>query len=174
MSFLADERVCLRAVEPQDLEIVYRMENDTELWGCSYTNVPYSRYAVKQFLSDTANDIYSDRQIRLVAERVDNGEPVGFADLTDFSPRHLRAEVGVVVFPEQRHAGYGKSILALLEAYACRHLLIHNIYAVVAENNEPAVRLFRAAGFDFKTLLADWLAHADGYGNAWLCQKILR
>ena len=173
MLLLADDRVRLRAVEPQDLEIVYRIENDTELWGCSDTSVPYSRYAVKQFLSDTANDIYSDRQIRLIAECVGNGVPVGFADLTGFSPRHLRAEVGVVVFPEYRCAGYGESILSLLEAYACRHLLIHNIYAVVAENNEPAVRLFRKAGFDFKALLADWLACADGYSNAWLCQKVL-
>ena len=41
MSYLTDGCLRLRALEPQDLEIVYQIENDSDLWGCSNTNVPY-------------------------------------------------------------------------------------------------------------------------------------
>lgn len=34
----------LRAIEPEDLDVLYNIENDTEVWNVSTTNVPYSRY----------------------------------------------------------------------------------------------------------------------------------
>ena len=40
-------------------------------------------------------------------------------------------------------------------------------------DNEAAVRLFKAAGFDFKAVLDGWLASVEGYGGAWICQKTL-
>ena len=93
--------------------------------------------------------------------------------MVDFSPRHMRAEVGIVVFPGFRGRGYGKAILDMLEKYSRSSLLLHNIYAVVSVDNEAAVRLFNAAGFDFKAVLDGWLASVEGYGGAWICQKIL-
>ena len=57
MSYLTDGCLRLRALEPQDLEIVYQIENDSDLWGCSNTNVPYSRYAIKRFIAEASNAI---------------------------------------------------------------------------------------------------------------------
>ena len=34
----------LRAIEPEDLDLLYQIENNTELWQVGATNVPYSRY----------------------------------------------------------------------------------------------------------------------------------
>ena len=33
--------VHLRAMEPEDLDYIYNLENDTEIWSMGVTNVPY-------------------------------------------------------------------------------------------------------------------------------------
>ena len=38
--------ITLRALEPEDLDALYAIENDTEIWDVGHTNVPYSKYAV--------------------------------------------------------------------------------------------------------------------------------
>ena len=38
--------VRLRAMEPEDLDTLYQMENDVEIWNVGTTNVPYSRYVL--------------------------------------------------------------------------------------------------------------------------------
>ena len=53
----------LRAPEPEDLEVLYTMENDTTLWFVSYNVAPYSRYQLKKYISESVHDIYSDHQI---------------------------------------------------------------------------------------------------------------
>ena len=60
--------VSLRAIEPEDLNILYQIENDEELWDVGVTNVPYSRYTLHNYIAQSAGDIYSDRQVRLMIE----------------------------------------------------------------------------------------------------------
>ena len=43
-SWLKDELISLRSPEPEDLELMYAMENDTALWSVGNTTLPYSRY----------------------------------------------------------------------------------------------------------------------------------
>ena len=37
------DEIILRALEPEDLDVLYSIENDIELWSVGYTTVPYSR-----------------------------------------------------------------------------------------------------------------------------------
>ena len=62
--------VKLRALEPEDLEMLYTIENNQSEWNVGATNVPYSRYVLRDYIANTASDIYADRQLRLM---VDNG-----------------------------------------------------------------------------------------------------
>ena len=39
--------ISLRALEPEDLELIYRLENDPDIWRWGTTTVPYSRFAVR-------------------------------------------------------------------------------------------------------------------------------
>ena len=43
-------QVHLRAIEPEDLDLLYRIENDVKLWNVGITNVPYSRYALHDYV----------------------------------------------------------------------------------------------------------------------------
>ena len=86
------KQVHLRAIEPEDLDMLYRVENDVKLWNVGITNVPYSRYALHDYVANASGDIYTDHQVRLIVE---NGhkQVVGIADIVDFDPGNRRAEI---------------------------------------------------------------------------------
>ena len=50
MAFLESENLLLRALEPEDLDILYEWENDPELWKYGSTLTPYSKFALRDYL----------------------------------------------------------------------------------------------------------------------------
>lgn len=155
--FLHYGRVRLRAMECGDLDWMYELENDTHLWDCSRTSVPYSKHVLRQFIEEAAYDIYRDGQVRLVAELTGEEIPVGCVDLFDFSARHRRAEVGIALLPEFRGKHLGAEVLHSLTDYAFRFLELHQLYAYVACGNSSARRVFEQAGFEYSARLKDWI-----------------
>lgn len=166
------ERLRLRAMEPEDLDFFYALENATELWAYGNANVPYSRYVLRCFLSESHNDLFADKQLRLIIEDVKSGCPIGCLDLMSFCPLHNRAEVGIVVTEPFQRKGIGKEALRLLLAYTEKHLHLHQLYAYVAERNTAALRLFRSVGFTEASYLKDWLRCGDGYTGCLVYQKV--
>ena len=69
-SFLMNERIYLRAVEPEDMDIMYEMENDPSMWDISNFTVPYSRYVLRQYIEGSQCDVFADKQLRLMMVRV--------------------------------------------------------------------------------------------------------
>ena len=64
--------VRLRAIEPEDLDLLYQIENNQQLWNVGATNVPYSRYTLHDYIASSSDDIFSDRQVRLIVENEEN------------------------------------------------------------------------------------------------------
>ena len=162
----------LRALEPEDLDDLYLIENDRELWDVGVTNVPYSRYVLHEYLSTMTGDIFADRQLRLVVEN-GSGDMVGLVDLCNFDPRHRRAEVGIVVRRGFRGRGYAHAALRHLESYAREVVHLHQMYAFVGRGNAGSLRLFEAAGFRCAAEIADWLYDGAGYESVVLLQCFL-
>ena len=158
----ADGDIRLRAMEPEDLEWLYAVENDEELWQWGHSNVPYSRYSLKAYIAETRHDIYADGQLRLVVEDAGTHAVMGCVDLADFSPLHLRAEVGILLFPAYRGRGIATRVLGMLADYARCNLYMHQLYAVVSQRNGRALRLFERAGYRRVSVLPDWLRGAGG------------
>ena len=75
----------LRAPEPEDLEVMFRFENATDVWEMSNTTGPYSRFQLKQYIEQTQNDLFADRQLRLMIEN-GNRQVVGMVDVCSFDP----------------------------------------------------------------------------------------
>ena len=46
------KEVRLRAMEPEDLDLLYKIENDERLWNVCTTNVPYSRYVLRDYIAN--------------------------------------------------------------------------------------------------------------------------
>ncbi len=166
-------KVRLRAIEPEDLDMLYSIENDTQLWDVGTTNVPYSRYTLHDYIATSSDDAYADRQVRLIVEDED-GKAVGIVDLVRFEPRHLRAEAGIVIMSRYRRKGYAAAALDALAEYAYRILHLHQLYAVMAQDNEAALVLFRKDGYQRQAILKDWLYDGHQYTDAVVMQKFLQ
>ena len=164
--------VHLRALEPEDLNVLYDVENDRAVWGISNTNVPYSRSALIDYITSTKSDIYSDRQVRLMAEN-DLHEVVGIVDIVNYDPQHARAEVGIVVRNQYRRQGYATAIMDAIMAYGKKIIHLHQFYAIIAENNIECLKLFEKLGFQGDRLLTGWLFDGEKYYDAYLKQKFL-
>lgn len=172
MSYLSGKTVYLRAVEPEDLDTLYRYENDPLLWPYGNTLAPYSRFALQEYLKHAQDDIFQTRQLRLMIVRSDDDRPVGIIDLFDFEPHHARAAVGILVFPGEQHRGIGSEALELLSDYAFGVLHLHQLYAHIPESNTLSRRLFSRCGYTECGRLNEWLRTApQQYENVIVVQK---
>lgn len=171
-TWLTGDKICLRAMEPEDLAVIHRIENLTDFWRFGTSNVPYSKYAVRQFIAESRNDLFIDGQLRLMIERLGTAETLGCIDLASFSPLHHRAEVGLLILPEHQRCGWAREALDLLCDYSHSFLQLHQLYAYVSVANLPAVGLFRSCGFTCVSTLSDWVADTHKYVDAYLFQKI--
>ena len=159
----------LRAIEPEDLDFLYRIENDVKLWNVGITNVPYSRYALHDYVANASGDIYTDHQVRLIIENEQN-EVVGIADVVNFDPGNRRAEIGLVIEQAFRGQGYGYSAMQALARYALNVLHLHQLYAVIEASNETCLQLFRHLGYQESSCLKDWLFDGREYHDAIVMQ----
>lgn len=170
-ALLLNQPMHLRALEPEDLEFLYDLENDPDIWGVSDTLVPVSRYALREYLAHATADFYAVRQLRLVITTENGGPAVGVVDLFDYDPLHQRAGVGITILAGQRRHGYARQALELLKIHARNVLRLHQIYATVGVNNQQSVKLFCAAGFRQVGVRQAWLRTASGWDDAveWQC-----
>lgn len=171
---MTDNELRLRAPEPEDLEVMYEMENNPTVWEVSCTTVPYSRFMLRQYLEQATGDIFTDKQVRLMVERTTDGQVVGCVDLTNYEPLHGRAEIGMAISTAHQGQGIGRRALRMLCAYASGCLHLHQLVAYIPADNEACLQMFRREGFTRHLPLTDWLATADGtYKDAVLVQCLL-
>ncbi len=161
----------LRAVEPTDLDLLYRWENDEELWHTSSTITPFSRKQLWDYIENYDGDIFRTHQLRLMIEKVATKRPIGTLDLFDFDPVNSRASVGILVDKEFQGQGYGKIVLNLLEKYCREYLSLNQLVASVSIENKPSISLFRSLGYNEVGVMKWWLKRGHGYCDAILFQK---
>ena len=167
-------KITLRALEQEDIELLYRWENDLEIWEVSNTKVPFSKYILAQYLKESAKDIYTLKQLRLVIQN-ENMNPVGAVDLFDFEPYHLRAGVGILIHNKgDRQKGYASDALMALSDYALNVLGLKQLYANISNDNQSSIQLFEKAGFKQTGLKKDWLKTPTGWKDEIMYQKILK
>lgn len=163
----------LRALEPDDVEPLYRWENDPTVWGVSGTLTPFSREILRRFIDGQRYDIYRTHQLRLVAARNDDGRPVGTVDLFDFDPYNRRAGVGILICGEERNRGYATQSLALLVEYARDVLMLNQLYCDIDTDNAACRALFAAQGFAECGVRMRWRLTPDGWKDVVAMQLIL-
>ena len=171
MDWLQRDGYRLRAPEPEDLDCMMRFENTPSLWEVSNASGPYSRFYLKQYIETNTNDIYADRQLRLMIE-TPSGEVAGIIDLFGFEPFHSRAEVGIVIAEEYRGFGIGRLALSLLVEYCLGFLGMHQLYAHIDVSNEACRQLFEKCGFKECACLKDWMRTGNAYRDVVLVQLV--
>lgn len=164
------ESLYLRAPEPEDLEVMLSIENDVSAWTVGTACGLYSRYQLRRYISENQNDVYIDRQLRLMVDHPVDGV-VAMVDLCSFDPRHNRAEVGIVVRSDKRHHGIGRKSLRLLEEHCFGRLGIYQLYAYIAADNVYSLSLFRSEGYVENGCFKHWLSTPEGYMDVFFFQK---
>lgn len=144
----------LRAMEPEDVTLLYDWENRSEEWWCGAQLAPLSRAALMRFVR-AEQDVWQAGAVRLMLQHGD--ETVAALDLYDLNIRHRRAGVGVVVAADQRQKGHGTAGLRLLAAYAFQHLELHQLYAEIPAGHAESAALFEAAGYAPCATLPEWI-----------------
>ena len=152
----------MRAAEPKDASLIYKWENDQEIWRVSETYMPYSLYQIEEFLLNN-RDLFSVRQIRFIIERKEDNKNIGCIDLYDFDPIHLRAGVGILLQKEFRKQGYAQEALQLLLNYTFNTLMLKQVYCLIDVLNTDSINLFTKIGFTQCGLRKEWIRTPNGF-----------
>ena len=173
MITLKGNNIYLRALEPEDLEFIYKIENDENIWEVSNTQTPYSKFLIRQYLENAHQDIYEAKQLRLAICKNNSNEAIGLIDLFDFDPKNKRAGIGVIIQNEtDRNNGFGKEALSLLIDYSFLQLQLHRLFANIDTQNEPSISLFTTFGFEKIGVKKDWNKINNQYEDEMLYQLI--
>lgn len=166
------KNISLRALEPDDAQLLYIWENDQEVWQVSNTITPYSRFDIEQYILN-AGDIFSSRQLRLIIIKNDEtNTPVGAIDLFDFDPLHRRAEIGLLISGDYRSKGYSGEAIELLKDYAFNTLNLHQLYCHVPVDKEINLHLFIKHGFQNTGTRREWHLSNGKWIDEYLLQFI--
>lgn len=167
------EKIILRALEPEDLELLYEWENNDSYWMISNTVTPFSKFTLKRYLKHSHKNIYETGQLRLMIDIIAEKKTIGTIDIFDFDPFHKRAGIGILIADEnQRRKGYASMALKCLIQYCFTTLQLHQLYCNILANNSESIELFEKLGFVRVGIKKEWIKTADGYLDEHMFQLI--
>ena len=154
--------IFLRALEPNDVELLYQWENDSSVWHLGNTLAPLSRQVLQDYINTAQQDIYSSKQLRLVICLPEKA--IGCIDLFDFDAQHLKAGIGILIADKsERNKGYANEAIELIKEYAAGKLNLHQLYCSISISNTPSIKLFEALGFLKSGEFKDWIRVGGKY-----------
>ncbi len=167
---LDGNKVFLRAVEREDLDFMYRLENESGKEESGFATAPLSRRQLFDYIESYRADLHAERQLRLVICRISDGTAVGTVDISDYEPRDRRGFIGIAVAEQYRRGGFGADALDVLVKFASTTLGMHQLAALTAVDNEASRRLFTGAGFKPCGRLRSWIRRGNTYADALMFQ----
>lgn len=167
---LESKDIKLRALEPEDLNFLFNTENNTKFWEVSSTQVPFSKYTLTQYITNSHQDIYEAKQLRLIVEH--KNKPIGIIDLFDFNPQHKRAGIGILILQEFQNKGFASIALKLFIKYSFDILDLHQLYANITNDNKKSILLFKKNNFIEIGIKKDWINTNIGFKDEILFQLI--
>ena len=165
-------KVKFRALEMDDLQWLYLIENDEGLWKYSNTIVPFSKEILTKYILNSNRDIFDVKQLRMVVYSKEVSR-IGLIDLYDFSPENKRLALGIIIDEKYRNIGVAKNALSLIEKWIKSRLDIHQIYVNIGEENLISIKLFKSLGYNKIGLKKDWNFYNNRFNSEFTFQKIL-
>jgi len=172
MKTLKGNSVFLRALEPEDLEYLFEIENNETFWEVSHTQTPFSKYVLKQYLENVHLDVFAAKQLRLMIVDALTLKNIGLIDLFNFNPKHKRAGIGILIDPAFQHKGFASESLELLIKYTFSHLELHQLYANITSDNTKSIKLFESKNFTKVGVKKDWISSQGNFKDEILYQLI--
>ena len=171
MNTLKGKNIFLRALELEDINYLFSIENNEKYWSISDSQIPFSKYLLNRYLKNSDMDIFEAKQLRLVIADFQN-ITIGLIDLFDIDFKNNRAGVAIIINEKMRSKGFAKEALELLIKYSKTHLSLHQLYCNILEDNTHSVNLFKSVEFKQVGLKKDWIKFDGKYKNELLLQLI--
>lgn len=158
-------------MESQDVALLYQWENDTQLWPVSNSQTPFNHFTLETFVNASHQDIYTNKQLRLMICSPDNDKTIGVIDLYEFDPQHARAGIGIYIHKNFRGNGFAAEAVKKMLDYAFNILHLKQVYTHINIDNQASLALFESCGFEKSGLKKYW--HKTGlnsYTDVWFLQ----
>jgi len=169
---IQNKHVKLRALEPEDLDFLFSIENDEIFWEISSTQTPFSKYIFKKYLENAHQDIYEAKQLRLVIVDINTNVSIGLLDMFDFNPQHQRTGIGILILEKYQNNGFATQALELSIDFAFTHLNLHQIYANIPTWNTKSTNLFKKLNFNEIGTKKDWIMSKGEFKDVSLFQLV--
>lgn len=169
---LKGEHIYLRALEPNDLDVLYKWENNPAIWKVSNTFAPFSKFVLEQYLVNAHEDIFTTKQIRLMI-CLAHKTSIGTIELFDLDIHSSRVGIGIMIDEDAENKGYATQALQLLCNYCFEVLLVKQIFCNISASNEKSLHLFKKLGFTEIGLKKQWNKIAQNtFEDEWMLQLI--
>ena len=166
------EKVRLRPLEPEDLDLLYQWENDTSIWTISHTATPFSKNTLREYIR-SIQDIYADKQLRLMIEEKTHYFPIGCIDLFDFDPKNRKAGIGILIADKAFEGkGMASESLSLIKDYAFDTLSLNQLYCNIITDNERSIKLFQKLNFKVCGTKEQWILENGSWKDEYILQCI--
>ena len=167
------KNINLRALEPEDLELLYELENNQNFWSVSNTITPFSRYNLKHYIENSHKNIYETGQLRLMIDHIDDKKTIGTIDIFEFDQFHKRAGIGILIADESyRKKGFATMALTCLIKYCFETLQLHQLYCNICSVNVESIDLFKKHGFELTGTKKDWIKTETGFLDEYMFQLV--
>jgi RimJ/RimL family protein N-acetyltransferase len=143
------EKVRLRALEMDDLDIIMKHWNNLEIRQYLHNQTPMSRHAERQWLErSTTMDPWKDGGMTLAIEEKETGAFLGTVSLFDISKQNRHAEFGIAIHnPQNLGRGYGTDATRVMLWIAFHILGLNSVCLITLDTNERGQRAYKKAGF---------------------------
>lgn len=172
MKALTGKKIHLRALEPEDLDFLYTIENNESFWEVSSTQTPFSRFVLEQYIVNSHQDIFEAKQLRLIIVDNISNISVGMIDLFEFNPLHKRAGIGILIVESEQHKGFASEAIELLINYSFNQLNLHQLFANITADNTKSLELFKKLNFKNIGIKKEWIFSKGAFKDEVLFQLI--
>jgi len=166
MGRITGKTIVLREYRSEDLSALRGWVNDnetTKYLGGFYRR-PQTWEQTEEWLMRRLNGDAGGESF-VIADR-EGMKYLGQCDLMMIDSVARKAELAIVLSPENRLRGIGKEALSLLLSYAFRTLNLNRVWLKCAVNNKPAVSCYKSVGFREEGILRSDLFIDGEYADA--------
>ncbi len=159
-----NNRVYLRAFEPDDYKISIKWRKDDLIWSMlGGTKYFVSEAYEKKWIEDS---IFNSSDIRLAVCVKENDQYIGNVYITNIDMIN-RTGISHVLIGEKTYwgNGYAGEALKLLLDYAFNERGLHRIAALVLESNIQSIKMFTKLGYKQEGLLRQSIYKNGRYNN---------
>lgn len=171
--FLENDLIRLRAVNPDDVSVMWEVESDSTQWLQNCMAAPLSSQNITDYALSYDADPFSAKQLRLIIELKENQETAGIIDLYDISAQNRTAFIGIYLIPRFRKLGLGTISLKILEKYAFYILNLSQLGVKIVYNNKDSINLFKNCGYNNTGTLPNWILSGNERLDLYLFSKNL-